>query len=53
MKLVFGVVNRENMERFKRMIFRASKGCVLIYTFDFEEDVKSVDSNKVIFILTF
>jgi V-type H+-transporting ATPase subunit a len=53
LKLVFGVVNRENMERFKRMIFRASKGSVLIYTFDFEEDVKSADSNKVIFILTF
>lgn len=41
------------MERFKRMVFRASKGSVLIYTFDFDEDMKSVDSNKVIFILTF
>lgn len=44
------------MEQFKRMVFRASKGCVLIYTFNFEENTAQADegaSDKCIFMLTF
>lgn len=56
LRLVFGVVSRSSVEQFKKMVFRASKGCVLIYTFNFEEATAmsdEADSSKCIFMLTY
>jgi hypothetical protein len=36
LKFIFGVVSLDNLERFKRMVFRASKGSTLMYTHNYD-----------------
>jgi len=46
-----GLVNKEDMPRFKRMVFRASKGNALIFSEDLKKEENPIDPKTVTFRL--
>ena len=46
-----GLINKEDMTRFKRMVFRACKGNVFVYSDDLDSEENPIDPKTVFFLL--
>lgn len=53
---IAGIINREDIHRIKRIVFRASRGNALIHTIPMEKSIKEYSGEKVdkdVYIITF